>query len=87
MLRITRTTSKCGMHLKLEGKLLSAWVNEVLEQIGGADGLHTQLNLDLSQVSFVDAAGEALLRGLLLRGAMLSNCSSYITELLNVEKP
>ena len=87
MLRITRTTHNGSVHLKLEGKLLSAWVEEVLEQIRGADGLHSQLKLDLSQVSFVDAAGEALLRGLLLRGATLSNCSSYISELLHVEKP
>jgi len=85
MLRITRTIENGNVLLKLEGKLLAAWVGEVLEQIPGDVGLHHQLNLDLAQVSFIDAAGEALLRGLISRGAKLSGCSSYLSELLNVE--
>ena len=85
MLRITRTIENGSILLKLEGKLLADWVTEVLEQIPGDVGLHSQLNLDLAQVSFIDAAGQALLRGLISRGANLSGCSSYLSELLNVE--
>jgi ABC-type transporter Mla MlaB component len=86
MLRITRTIENGSVLLKLEGKLLADWVPEVLEQIPSGSGLHSQLNLDLAQVSFIDAAGEALLRGLISRGANVSGCSSYLSELLNVEK-
>ncbi len=85
MLRITRTIENGSVLLKLEGKLLAAWVPEVLEQIPGGSRLRSRLNLDLSQVSFADAAGEALLRGLISRGANLSGCSSYLSELLHVE--
>ena len=85
MLRITRTIENGSVLLKLEGKLLAAWVGEVLEQIPGDVGLHHQLNLDLAQVSFIDAAGQALLRGLISRGANLSGCSSYLCELLHAE--
>jgi len=85
MLRITRTIENRNVLLKLEGKLLAAWVGEVLEQIPGDVGLHHQLNLDLAQVSFIDAAGQALLRGLISRGANLAGCSSYLSELLNLE--
>ena len=85
MLRITRTTQNGSVLLKLEGKLLAAWVSEVLEQIPGEMGGHHQLKLDLAQVSFIDAAGQELLRGLISRGANLSGCSSYLSELLNLE--
>jgi ABC-type transporter Mla MlaB component len=87
MLRITRRTDADILHLKLEGKLLASWVGEVLEQLPSQDGALSGLRLDLAQVSFIDAAGQALLKGLLSRGATVSNCSGYISELLHVEKP
>jgi len=88
MLRITRTTNADSLLLKLEGKLLAPWVGEVLEQLPSRDGggALPNLRLDLAQLSSIDAAGQALLQELLSRGATISNCSGYISELLHVEK-
>ena len=44
-----------------------------------------ELSLDLSKVTFVDAAGVELLRQLLKRGVTLAACSGLVAELLHVE--
>jgi ABC-type transporter Mla MlaB component len=84
MLRITRTDDAGRTLLKLEGKLLAAWTTELLAQ---APRSATRLGLDLSGVTFVDDAGRALLLDLISRGATVSGCSGYLSELLHVEKP
>ena len=83
MLRITRSTNDGTTLLKLEGKLLAPWAGEVLEQCGGSAGA---VRLDLSQLSFVDGAGLALLNDLRGRGAAIVACSGFVAELLHVEK-
>ena len=84
MLRITRSTNDGATLLKLEGKLLAPWAAEVLEQCGGSAG---GVRLDLSQLSFVDGAGLALLNDLRERGAAIIACSGFVAELLHVENP
>jgi ABC-type transporter Mla MlaB component len=85
MLRITRTDDDAGRTLlKLEGKLLAAWTAELTAQAPRSAG---RLELDLSAVTFVDDAGRAVLLDLISRGATLSGCSGYLSELLHVEKP
>ena len=83
MLRITRSTNDGTTLLKLEGKLRAPWAGEVLEQCGGSAGA---VRLDLSQLSFVDGAGLALLNDLRGRGAAIVACSGFVAELLHVEK-
>ena len=41
-----------------------------------------RINLDLSALIFVDAAGERLLRELIAQGIQVVACSSYVAELL-----
>ena len=85
MLRITRLM---GTHLtqtiRLEGKLLRPWVDEVRKAcISGTDPAR-RTSLDLSALTFVDAAGEGLLRELIGQGIEVLTCSSYVAELLRV---
>jgi len=85
MLRITRIDKNGSTLLKLEGKLLSAWTGELLAETSAAP--KTQISLDLSHVSFVDAAGLATLRDLARRGVVIGACSNFVAELLHAEKP
>jgi ABC-type transporter Mla MlaB component len=81
MLRITRQDNNGnGITLRLEGRLLEPWVSE-LRQESFAAGSGT-IRLDLSAVSYLDAAGVEAVRGLLAQGATLDGCSSFVRELL-----
>jgi ABC-type transporter Mla MlaB component len=86
MLRITPVAKNGTLLLRLEGKLLAPWTAEVLSQLQNAKPA-SRIRLDLRQLSFVDDAGLALLRDLIARGAVIESASSFISELLHVEKP
>ena len=86
MLRISQTENGGALTLKLEGKLLKPWIAEVRRSVGNPHDPQ-KLQLDLSNVSFVDAAGAELLRGLLATGAEIVACSSFVREILNLEVP
>jgi hypothetical protein len=83
MLRLTRIA---GSHrtqaIKLEGKLLEPWVDEVSKACAAGTDPSSRINLDLSALIFVDAAGERLLRKLIAQGIQVIACSSYVAELL-----
>jgi hypothetical protein len=83
MLRLTRIA---GTHptqaIKLEGKLLGPWVDEVSKACAAGADPASRINLDLSALIYVDAAGERLLRDLIARGIQVVACSSYVAELL-----
>lgn len=73
MLRVTIHDSSQGTTFQLEGKLAGAWVNE-LEQcwVTASSALHGRgVAVDLTQVSFVDAAGKNLLERMAAAGAKL----------------
>lgn len=82
MLRITRLPEDDPVRLlvKLEGKLIGPWVPELERafELGEMSGIR----LDLTDVTFVDAAGAACLRRLLEHGAQMIACSGYVTQLL-----
>ncbi len=82
MLRLTRiANTHRAQIIKLEGKLLGPWVDEVSRVCaGGTDA--GRLDLDLAALVFVDAAGERLLRELIAQGIEVVACSSYVAELL-----
>ena len=83
MLRLTRIVDiHSTLTLRLEGKLLGPWVEEVRQACVSGAVSSTRTSLDLSALTFVDAAGERLLRDLIDQGLEVAACSSYIAELL-----
>lgn len=73
MLRIIRKETGEFTTLHLEGKLIGDWVRE-LERCWGelnACGLHRQCRIDLSEISFIDEQGKALVERIAAEGADL----------------
>jgi ABC-type transporter Mla MlaB component len=85
MLRITQVhVSETVVVLRLEGKLLDPWLEELKQVCGRFVGASPLLQLDLSGVSFVDRAGTTYLRTLLGQGVEFTNCSPFVAELLKL---
>jgi len=83
MLRITRSDQDgLGPRVKLEGKLLEPWVDEV-RSLFTAHASTPLPRLELAGLTFVDAAGADLLRQLLRRGVQVESCSPYVAEVLH----
>lgn len=68
--------------LKLEGKRLADWTSELQEacRLARADGC--RLQLDLSELSFVDVSGTIALRELMRQGLTIGTPSPFVGELL-----
>jgi ABC-type transporter Mla MlaB component len=86
MLRITTIHDSHGPALKLEGKLLAPWTEEVCTACVDLAAQTTQPRLDLKDLSFVDAAGIKLLKRLQGEGFDLAACSPFVAAVLQVEK-
>jgi RNA polymerase sigma-70 factor (ECF subfamily) len=69
--------------LKLEGKLLGPWVDELRDACRSQAFLSPGICLDLAAITFVDAAGAKLLGNLIREGARIIACSGYVAELLH----
>jgi anti-anti-sigma regulatory factor len=83
MLRITnQPIDESTILLKLEGKLLEPWIEEIKDSINGSQ---KTITLDLSSLTFADIAGTQLLADLIRHGAKLIACSGFIAALLHVE--
>ena len=83
MLRITRCDRSCAAPtVKLEGKLLEPWVDEVRQLFVGTDGAPFP-RLDLAGLTFVDAAGARVLHELVTHGVLIESCAPYVAELLH----
>ena len=86
MLRITWVAgARVAPLLKLEGKLLGSWVDEVRKACAEATAGSSRADLDLSAISLVDAAGVQLLRDLIRQGIGIAACSNYVAGLLHRE--
>ncbi len=82
MLKITPITGHDGIPtFKLEGKLLEPWVEELARICGSSASGSGTPHLDLTAVTFVDAAGIQLLYDLRARGVIFDACSGFITAL------
>ena len=80
MLRITQS----GPVLQLEGRLAGPWVGELERLVNeSANGVA----LDLARVSYVDAAGHALLRSVIAKGTEIRAASRFVAELLRGDLP
>jgi ABC-type transporter Mla MlaB component len=83
MLRITFVDDpQAGPTIKLEGKLLGPWIEEVARAVTINSAASRRICLDLSQVTHADAAGAALLRSLVAGGVNAVRCSGYIARLI-----
>jgi len=71
--------------IKLEGKLLQAWVDEVRRLCVEAEE-GSLPSLDLSGLSFVDRPGAELLLQLLRQGVRIESCSPFVAELLGLDR-
>ena len=74
MFRITVTTQDGGKALRVEGRLVGAWGDELRAcwESLRAERNAGSLRIDLHGVTFIDAAGKALLHVLHEQGAELS---------------
>jgi ABC-type transporter Mla MlaB component len=83
MLKISQVgTADHSATLKLEGRVVGPWVDE-LRRIGELVlSERRKLKLDLADVSFADASGVNLLFSFKSRGVLLWNCSPFIEEQL-----
>ena len=82
MLKITVSGQDSSRRIiKLEGKLLQAWVDEVRRLCVEAEE-GSLPSLDLSGLSFVDRPGTELLQQLLRQGVLIESCSPFVVELL-----
>ena len=79
---MTRTDSGPTTTIFIEGKILGPWVAEIRSTI---DAIPTDRarKLDLGAVTFVDAAGAALLAVLMRDGVEITSCSHFLTDLLD----
>ncbi len=82
MLRITQAASDSGTRLILEGKIVGPWVAELRTAFQNISEAGRPPELDLAGVSYVDDAGERLLRELIAEGAQLMRCSGFVRETL-----
>jgi hypothetical protein len=69
--------------LKLEGKILGPWVDELAHACELSGFPQHSLRLDLATVTFVDSIGLTLLDDLVRQGATIVGCSGFVADLLN----
>lgn len=85
MLRITPERQGEGVErFKLEGRLAGPYVIELGRVVRPSLGQPGGLALDLSGLTFVDAAGARLLRYLVARNVEVHGCSSFVAQLLGL---
>ena len=88
MLKITETArNDSSRTFKIEGKLLGPWVDELRNVCTQPLNRAGRVGLDLAAVTFVNAAGAELLRGLIRKGIIITKCSAFVAELLHAEEP
>lgn len=83
MLRISSVESVRGaVTLKLEGRVIGPWVEELRRSCERALVTGAAPTLDLSDVSFIDRSGVELFRNLRNRQVVFLNCSRFVAEQL-----
>lgn len=83
MLRITCTSSsEASATVKVEGSVSDRWVDELARVTMAALGRMPKVLLDMSDVTFIDLRGVALLQSLQRRGVEVIACSAFVATLL-----
>ena len=85
MLMITRSEgSDLTRTIKLEGKLVGPWIDELKLACGESLSSPERVCLDLCDLTFIDAAGARFLAGLIRDGARVIACSGFVAEMLHL---
>lgn len=85
MLKITQSVEDNIPCLRFEGKLTEPWL-EACHQARRAVSLSTpRILLDLSAITFIDAAGIRLLQQWIEDGLQVAARSNFVAELLQLE--
>jgi hypothetical protein len=71
--------------LKLQGKLLRPWIDELASACGTAQVSPDRIRLDLIGVTFMDVEGAQFLERLIRDGARVVACSAFAAEMLQLE--
>jgi hypothetical protein len=87
MLRIAELESDALSTLRVEGKIVGPWVREIEASCSLALARGGRVALDLALVSFVDAAGLAVVRELSKRGVTIVRCSPFVAAQLKGAAP
>lgn len=82
MLKITETAKGGQRVLRLEGKLMGPWVEELLQACQTQAQESPGCALDLFGVTFVDERGLRALHELSDQGVTLQSLSGFVAELL-----
>ena len=85
MLKISESKpAKQTMTLRLEGRVVGPWVEELRQICEPLVSDGSRLALDLAEVTFADENGVALLASLRLRGVRLVNAMPFVEEQLKL---
>ena len=85
MLKISQTgPANHAVTLKLEGRVVGPWVGELCQVCETLLTEGRELRLDLADVSFADASGQAALTSFKSRGVVVRNCTPFVAEQLKV---
>jgi hypothetical protein len=88
MLMITRSEgSDLTQTFKVEGKLFGPWIGELESAFGRSNFDPERVFLDLARLTFVDAEGARLLKGLIRDGVRVIACSGFVAEMIHQEWP
>ncbi len=81
MLKITRTVfSKKEMTLQLDGRVTGKWVELLGDTAESVLREGISLNIDLTNVSFIDCEGIALIQNLIQRGVRHVNPPLFVAD-------
>ena len=84
MLKISEPKTNHAVTLKLEGRLVGPWVEELRAACESHIAAGRDVRLDLTDVTYADRGGVVLLTNLEKRGVELLNCSPFLTEELKI---
>jgi anti-anti-sigma regulatory factor len=81
MLKITRAVlSKEEITLQLDGRVSGQWVQLLRDSAESVLDEGLTLNVDLTNISFIDCEGIAVIKGLIERGARHLNPPLFVAE-------
>ena len=78
MLRISEQEGSAEVRLRLEGRLVGTWADELRRTCASFQARGRRLSPDLSGVTFADTAGVALLRELARGEATIADCTPFL---------